>query len=87
MAEPKHYDLKEIEVQLLNVFQQQQSVMLSNILSFIAIERLAFNVTANTRFELSPDFKKITITEVEPEQAAESAQELGVIDQPAKEKK
>lgn len=70
MADAKEFSLKEIETQLLYVFQQQQSVLLSNILSFIAIERLAVTVDGNTRFELSPDYKKITITQVEPEAEA-----------------
>ena len=76
MSDAKEYSLKEIETQLLYVFQQQQSVLLSNILSFIAIERLAVNVDANTRFELSPDYKKITINQVEET----PAEEAGVIE-------
>jgi hypothetical protein len=83
----KQYSLKDIETQLLNVFQQQQSVMLSNLLSFIAIERLAYTVTANTRFQLDPEFKKMTINEVEPAVAEQPKQELGVIDEAPKGKK
>lgn len=82
MADSKEYSLKELETQLLNVFQQQQSVMLSNLLSFIAIERLAYNVTPNTRFELSPDFKKLTVTEVEP-----APEDTGVVTEAPKDKK
>lgn len=85
MANAKEYSLKSIETQLLNVFQQQQSVLLSNILSFIAIERLAYEVTANTRFELAPDYTKVTVSEVEPETPAEDTPT--VVTEPPKDKK
>jgi hypothetical protein len=81
--EPKKFSLKPIETQLLQVINQQHSNMLSNALSFFAIERLAVPVDANTRFDLSEDMKEITITQVEP-----PAEDIGLIEQPpTKEKK
>lgn len=83
MPEPKKFSLKPIETQLLQVINQQHNNMLSNALSFFAIERLATQVDANTRFDLSEDMKEITITQVEPE-----PEDAGIIEQPpAKEKK
>lgn len=81
MADSKEYSLKGIETQLLQVFQQQQSVLLSNLLSYFAIERLAYDVTPNTRFEISPDFTKLTIAEVVPEE------DTGVVTEPPKKDK
>lgn len=77
MSEPKKYSLKPIESQLLQVINQQHSNMLSNVVSFIAIERLATPVDANTRFDLSEDLKEITITQAEP-----PAEDAGIIEQP-----
>jgi hypothetical protein len=66
MAESKQYSLKGIESQLIGITVSQQQTLLSNILSFIAIERLAVNVTKNTQFQLNEDYTKVTITEHEP---------------------
>lgn len=79
MSEPKQYSFKPIETQLLQTIIQQHQALLSNMLSFIAIERLAVSVSADTRFELDPDLKGVTISEPEPEGIIETA--------PVKEKK
>lgn len=70
---PKQYSLKPVETQMLQIMQQQHSALLSNFLSFIGMERLAINITPNTRFDISPDMTEITITETEPEQPTEDA--------------
>lgn len=80
--DPKKYSLKPIETQLLQVITQQQANLLSNTLSFIAIERLAVPVSANTRFTINEDMTEITIAEEQP------AEDTGVITEaPKKEKK
>jgi hypothetical protein len=67
MSEPKKYSLKPIETQLLNVITQQQANLLSNTLSFIAIERLALQIDQNTRFQINDDMTEITVTQETPE--------------------
>lgn len=76
MSEPKKFSLKPIETQLLQIITQQQANLLSNTLSFIAIERLALTVDGNTRFTINDDMKGITVTQEEP------AEDVGVIDTP-----
>lgn len=68
---PKKFSLKPIETQLLSVLNQQYASTLSNVLSFIAIERLAVNVTGNTHFVLNDDATEVTISETDPEPPAE----------------
>lgn len=83
MAESKEYGLKGIESQLLTIIVNQHQALLSNVLSFIALERLAVQVTPQTQFQLSDDFTKVTITETEP-----PAEDAGIIEQaPSKGKK
>jgi len=48
----KAFGLKTIEVNLINTIQSLHQSQLANILSFIAIERLAYEVTENTRFRI-----------------------------------
>lgn len=81
--ESKKFSLKPIETQLLLAKQQTYQTDLSNLLSYIAIERLGFAITANTRFSFNEDMTEITITEEEPEQPSE---ENGVIETPAEKK-
>lgn len=78
----KEFSLKPIETQLLNVIVQQQQALLSNTVSFIAIERLAINVTPQTSFNLSEDLTKVTVVETEAEPA-----EGEIIEQPNPPKK
>lgn len=73
MSEPKTYSLKPIEQQMIRIILQQQSALLSNQLSFFAIERLAIPVDENTRFELNPEQTEMIISQVEPEQPPEDA--------------
>jgi hypothetical protein len=49
----KKFSLKKIEIQMLEVLQQQYFSTLSNFLSFIALERLAYTVTPKTQFKIT----------------------------------
>lgn len=62
----QEFSLKPIETQLLSTIQQQMMAMTTNALSFIALERLAYQVTQQTAFEIAPDMKSIKIWEQEP---------------------
>lgn len=61
----KTFSLKPIEQQLLHTQQESYFNSLSNILSFIALERLAYHVTENTRFKWDED--KLEVWEDEPQ--------------------
>lgn len=65
MSEPKQFNLKPIETQLLSATQAQFQTLASNVLSFIAIERLAYTVTEKTQFSVSQDFTTVAISEKE----------------------
>ncbi len=80
----KTFNFKGIETQMLNVILQQQQVMLTNFLSFIAMERFAYQVTPATRFELATDLKSVKVSEIEEKPAetpdkpaSDTAQALG----------
>ena len=61
----KQFTLKPIETQVLLVEQQLFQSSISNIISMIAVERLGYEVTQNTKFNLSDDLKTLTISEDE----------------------
>lgn len=65
--EVKKYGLKEIETSMLKVMIQQHQSLLSNFISFIAIERLAIKVTDKTQFNLASDLSAIEVSESEEE--------------------
>lgn len=48
----KQFDLKPIEAQMLQVIQGTITNMMSNFLSFVALERLAYTVTPFTQFRV-----------------------------------
>lgn len=48
----KQFSLKGTEQQMLKVLQDQYFTHLSNFLSFLSIERLAYTVTPNTKFRI-----------------------------------
>lgn len=81
--DPKRFSLKPIETQLLMAKQQTYQTDLSNLLSYIAIERLAYTVTSNTHFSFNDGMTEITIIEEEPPAPPE---ETGVIETPAEKK-
>lgn len=66
----KAYDLKEIEIQMINVLYNQYMATLSNFFSFIALERLAYPVTQNTKFNLTD--QKLEIWDEEPEKTGKA---------------
>ncbi len=64
--EVKQFGLKQSEQRMLLAIEQQFMQNLSLFLSFIAIERLAYNVTENTQFRTEGD--KLFIHEQESQQ-------------------
>jgi hypothetical protein len=72
MSKPaeKEFGLKDIELRLVETLQQTYFQNLSNVLSFIALERLAYPVTENTRFRIEE--KKLFIHEEKAEEEVET---------------
>lgn len=64
--ETKKFSLKPIEINLLNGAVQQHQATMANILSFISIERLAYNVTERTQFNVEGNV--LTISELPADQ-------------------
>lgn len=62
----KMYGIKDIELRLVEVIQSTYFTNLSNVLSFIALERLAYPVTQNTRFRIEGN--NLYIKEEKPEE-------------------
>ncbi len=62
----KQFGLKPSEARMLMALEQQFMQSLGLFLSFIAIERLAYNVTEKTQFRTEGD--KLFIHEQEPQQ-------------------
>lgn len=62
----QEFSLKPVETALLGVINQQHTTMMASTLSFIAVERLAYQVTDNTAFEVAADGKSVKIWENEP---------------------
>lgn len=75
MSEKKTFGLKAIESQLLGTTHQNSQAIMSNILTLIASERLAYHVTENTRFDVSNDLSSITIYEAIVPEASEAPPE------------
>ena len=67
MADTKKFSLTPIETQLLKVTQQNFQTVLSNEMAMIAVQRLNYEVTANTRFVFNDDMTEVTISEDVPE--------------------
>jgi hypothetical protein len=66
----KMFGLKPIELQLVSNLQQGYFNNLSTTLSFIALERLAYEVTPSTRFRIEDGNLYIHEEEVKEEQVA-----------------
>jgi hypothetical protein len=64
----KEFGLKNIEIKLVQSIQNGYFNNLSSILSFIALERLAYNVTEQTQFRVEGE--KLFIWEVPKVQEA-----------------
>lgn len=65
-AQEKEFGLKDIELRLVETLQQTYFQNLSNVLSFIALERLAYPVTEHTRFRIEDG--KLFVHEDKPEE-------------------
>lgn len=48
----KTFTLKDIEIRLIGNINERHNAELADMLSFIAIERLAYDVTPNTQFRV-----------------------------------
>lgn len=70
----KEYTLKPIEVNLLTAIQQSHQAQMSNVVSFIALERIAYKVTEQTQFRVEGD--KLYIHEAEA--TTDSSEEVSV---------
>ncbi len=60
------YSLKDIEAQYLRTMIESHQAQLSNFLTLTAVERLAYKVTVNTKFNILPGAKSLEIWEEEP---------------------
>lgn len=65
--EKKSYGLKPNESELIRGELNRHNAALASILSFIAVERLAYPVDQDTAFTLSQDMKEILIWQNTPE--------------------
>lgn len=61
----KEFSLKPAESNLLIYVKNHQEAIFSGLISTIAMDRLAYKVTENTKFTLSEDFSKMTVEEIE----------------------
>lgn len=74
------FGLKKSESELLVFIKTHQDAIFSAVLSTIAGDRLAYHVTENTQFKLSPDFTKVQIGERAPElEGNQSTNDSGAI--------
>lgn len=64
--EEKQYSLKNIELQIVQNINERHNAALLDFLSFVAIERLAYNVTKSTQFRVDND-GKLYIRELDEE--------------------
>lgn len=78
--EPKSYQLKPIEANILAGIDRQLNGINSLVLSYIAVDRLAYDVKQTTQFTLSEDFKTLTISELVPAPQVEAAGETSTAD-------
>lgn len=67
----KQFSLKESEVRMLMGIEELKNQQLSLFLSFIAMERMAYNVTLNTRFRV--DNNTLFIAEIESQQGDQAS--------------
>lgn len=65
----KQFGLKENELKVVEALQSSYFSQLSMFLSFLAIERLAYNVTPNTQFRIEKG--QLYVKEAEPPKAEE----------------
>lgn len=65
--EAKQFSLTSIETQLVKVTQQQFQTVMSNEMTMIAVQRLNYPVSPNTRFVFNDEMTEVTISEDVPE--------------------
>lgn len=58
------FNFKPIETELLKIIIANHNATFSAVLSQIATERFAYQVTANTQFEIAPDLTSVKISEL-----------------------
>lgn len=68
----KEYSLKDVEVQMFSTIDGLKQTAMSNFASFILIERMAYPVTANSRFEIDFAKKSIKVWEEAPAEEAKA---------------
>lgn len=68
VPEEKRFDLKDIELQVVQNMHNRANQSLFDFFSFIALERLAYTVTENTRFRVEDGKLFISEVEAQPEQ-------------------
>jgi len=64
--ETKQYSLKEIELRVIANINSRANAEMLDFLSFVSLERLAYDVTEHTQFSVQDG--KLLITEVVPEE-------------------
>lgn len=69
--EEKQFSLKESEMRMLMGIEELKNQQMSLFLSFIAMERMAYTVTLNTRFRVENN--TLYIAEAAPEQPQPAA--------------
>lgn len=67
----KEYSLKDVEIQMLNTIEGLKQTAMSNFVSYLLMERVAYPVTANSRFEIDFQKKVINVWEEAAEPKAE----------------
>lgn len=60
-TDAKEYGLKPIDIQMINTIQQQANVALSNFISFVVMDRMAYPVDTQTRFEVDNDKNAVKV--------------------------
>jgi hypothetical protein len=61
----KQFSLKTEDTNLLQYVRQHQNAIFSGILSTMAITKFGYKVDEKTKFELSEDLTKVTISQID----------------------
>ena len=79
----KTYSLKPAETNMLRYVHSHQQAIFSGILSTVAIDRLAYHVSENTKFELNGDFTELKLSEMPaPETVAPTPEQSAAVGSP-----
>lgn len=74
-VESKQFSLKRNETELLIFTKQHSDAIFSGLLSNLAADRLAYQVTERTQFSLEDNMTKLVITELPTPPTAEATPE------------